>query len=353
MGIPITYFRSSSYNAHRFCPMQFYIEYVLGWRGPSNKKADIGTIVHKILEICAICKYEIQQGNIEYIDEDIGTIETANYDETYLDDIINKVYNIYTSKLTHHSWMAADLKGIRNSIWKVLKYRDGMFDPRNRYIVGAEQNFDFLIEEDWAKYKYEEYDLEGYLGIKGTIDLITDIGDNIYEIIDWKNGRRLDWATGKEKDIYKLYNDPQLRLYHYAAKRMYPNIHTFIITIIFINDGGAFSVHFDDNDLDKTQSMIRKRFEFIQKTEKPEIIRNLDPQQGWKCSKLCHAGKTTFNSTSILPIIEHRPLQFTAKGKEMTKCEQIRYEIAQKGIKEVTEKYTHPEYNRNIYKQTN
>ena len=54
--IPIVYFRSSSFNCHRFCPMQYYMEYTLGWRGSSNKKADKGTIVHKALEICAVAK---------------------------------------------------------------------------------------------------------------------------------------------------------------------------------------------------------------------------------------------------------------------------------------------------------
>jgi hypothetical protein len=33
---------------------------VLGWRGPSNKKADKGTIVHKVLEILAVIKQGLQ-----------------------------------------------------------------------------------------------------------------------------------------------------------------------------------------------------------------------------------------------------------------------------------------------------
>ena len=56
MSIPIVYFRSSSFNCHRMCPMQYYMEYGLGWRGLSGKKADKGTIVHKILELAARAK---------------------------------------------------------------------------------------------------------------------------------------------------------------------------------------------------------------------------------------------------------------------------------------------------------
>lgn len=52
----ITYFRSSSFNAHNMCEQQYFLEYVLGWRGPSGQKADKGTIVHKVLEILACIK---------------------------------------------------------------------------------------------------------------------------------------------------------------------------------------------------------------------------------------------------------------------------------------------------------
>ena len=52
--IIVTYFRSSSYNTHSMCEQQYFLEYVLGYRGPSGQKADKGTIVHKVLEILAV-----------------------------------------------------------------------------------------------------------------------------------------------------------------------------------------------------------------------------------------------------------------------------------------------------------
>ena len=33
------------------CEQQYFFDYVLGYKQPSNKKADKGTIVHKALEI--------------------------------------------------------------------------------------------------------------------------------------------------------------------------------------------------------------------------------------------------------------------------------------------------------------
>ncbi len=345
MGIPIVYFRSSSFNCHRFCPQQFYMEYMLGWRGESNKKADKGTITHKALEICALAKKAAQDGKKTFVDDVVGEVESSNYDPEYLEGIIQKVYKYYTEQFSHHNnkekskWTDKDYRDCSKWTWKALEINDGMFDPRNRNVVEAEPHFDFVIEEDWAKYDYDlnGRKLQGYLGLKGTIDLVADLGDGVYEIIDWKTGRRLDWATGEIKDQNKLFSDAQLRLYHYAISRMYPDVKSFIFTIYFINDGGPFSVHFQESDMPKTKEMIMKKFQFIKNTEEPELIRTLDPKQKWKCTKLCHAGMSTFEGTNVLPILEHRPGKVTKHGQNMTKCEQVKYMIQKHGVEYTTE----------------
>ena len=231
--IPVVYFRSSSFNCHRFCPMQYYLEYTLGWRGPSNKKADKGTIVHKVLEICAVAKKALQDGKKIITDEHIGRVSTCNYKPEYLDKITARVYEYYTSRIHHHQWGEKDAKDCQKWVWKALEYNDGMFDPRNRDVVDAEPHFDFSIKQDWANYSYDIGDekIEGCLSLKGTIDLVTRLDEDTIEVIDWKTGRRLDWATGKEKTQASLFKDPQLRIYHYAVKQMYPDISSFIITI--------------------------------------------------------------------------------------------------------------------------
>ena len=143
-----------------------------------------------------------------------------------------------------------------------------MFDPRNRNILCPEQHFDFEIKKPWAQYSYDtpEGKLEGYLALKGTIDLITLVNDNTIEVIDWKTGKRLDWATGQEKTLEKLQNDPQLRIYYYAISHLYPHIKNVIFSIYFINDGGPFSICFDKSDLAKTEDMLRQKFDIVKKT---------------------------------------------------------------------------------------
>ena len=61
------------------CEQQYFIEYVLGWRGPSGQKADKGTIVHKVLEILAIIKQAQQNNQQEIVDDVMGKINVEAY----------------------------------------------------------------------------------------------------------------------------------------------------------------------------------------------------------------------------------------------------------------------------------
>jgi len=325
------------------CPQQYFLEYVLGIRSPSNKKADKGTICHKVLEILAHIKLCSQNNESIYIDDIIGPLNITDYD---LDRITEQVYTYYTSQFKHHEWSAKDFKDCRLWVNKALTDHNGSFDPRSRDIVQPEQHFDIVIEKPWAKYTYDTKDgvIDGYLAIKGTIDLITKVDDNTLEIIDWKTGRRLDWATGEEKTFAKLQNDPQLRIYHYAVSKLYPEIDHIMVSINFINDGGAFTICYDKSDLPKTEDMLRQKFDIIKNTKVPQL------NKSWKCNKLCHFGKTTFENTHISPLVEYRDNQLCSHGSFMTKCEQIKHDIALVGIDNVVDQYTVPGYTVGKYK---
>lgn len=325
------------------CEQQYFIEYVLGWRGPSGQKADKGTIVHKVLEILAFIKKAEQDNESSIVDDIIGKIDISNYD---VEQIADDVYNYYSTQNSHHIWKDKDRKDCKQWVDKALTFNNGMFDPRNRNIVSPELHFDIEIKKPWAKYSYDtpQGKIEGNLAIKGTVDLITKLDDNFFEIIDWKTGRRLDWATGKEKTQEKLENDPQLRIYHYAIQTLFPHIDHIMVTINFINDGGAFSVCFDKSDLIKTESMLRNKFEKIKNTKRPALHKT------WMCNKLCHFGKTTFEGSQIHPLEEYRDGQLVSKGQIMTKCEQIKHDIELKGIDVVSEEYKHPLHTIGFYK---
>lgn len=298
--------------------MKYFIEYNLGWKGPGNLKAEKGTVVHKVLEILADIKLRIQKGEEGFTDDIVGEIKVDNYD---LDIIIEKCTDYYR-KYSGNAWRPADYKECSKWVYKAIEYNGGEFDPRNSNIVKAEQAFDILIEKDWAKYEYDMPDgtkIEGYLAIKGTIDQVSQVSDDTYMILDWKTGRRFNWAKGTEKDYAALNKDPQLMMYFYAAQHIYPDIDYIDICIYFINDGGPYTICFSKEDMPRIEDMLRRKFLDIKETEIPALSKS------WKCSKLCHFGKTTFERTHVPTIVERRSGQVTPMGKCMTKCEQVKY----------------------------
>ena len=279
------------------------------------------------------------------IDDDV--VGHINVDKYSLDIITEKVYKYYTEKSPHHKWSPKDYKDCHAWVYKAIELNNGMFDPRNRNILMPEQHFDFEIKKPWSKYSYNLVDgsvLEGNLAMKGTIDLITLVNEDTIEVIDWKTGKRLDWATGQEKTQEKLENDPQLRIYHYAIKHLYPNIKNIIFSIYFINDGGPFSICFHDSDIAETENILRRKFDIIKQTTKPKL------NKSWMCSKLCHFGKTTFANTSIEPVTEYRNGQLCSKDSTMTKCEQIKHDLDLYGIDATIGLYKHPNHSFGSYK---
>ena len=204
-----------------------------------------------------------------------------------------------------------------------LEFNKGQFDPRNRNVIAPEPHFDIEIREPWARYDYTMPDgseVNGYLAIKGTIDLVTEVSDGVMEAVDWKTGRRIDWATGQEKDYDKLSKDPQLLLYHYALSHLFPNYEQTIMTIFYIRDGGPFSLCFDESDKKLFLDMLKNRFEEIKNNQSPELLSS--EHKHWKCTKLCHYYKNNWQGTN-------KPM-----------CSHVRDEINKNGINQTVDECT-------------
>lgn len=285
----ITYLRSSSFTTHTMCPQRYFIEYVLGVKPPSNKAADKGNVVHKALEVLAHQSKCRRLGLAEYEDETFGKMLV---EEITPKAALDLAYGYYTRIASHHTWYSADYRDCTVWMNSALESNGGRFDPRNRYVIEAEQRFDFIIDEPWSHYSYQLPDgtvIEGQLGIKGTMDLVTkdDHDDGIIEIIDWKTGWRKDW--GKDTDEKKTYTDfrtdPQLCLYHYASTLLFPEAEAIFITIFWAKDGGPFTLCFDQSDVEYTKQIIRAKFEEIKETQRPVL--NI----GKQCYTFCHFGK--------------------------------------------------------------
>ena len=88
----ITYVRSSSYNNYAFCQMQYFLTYVLGYQSDSGKKAEIGTIVHKTMEVLAGLK-KFQQDNpkrkyLEVVDDVVDKVK-VHVDKFLINDFVD------------------------------------------------------------------------------------------------------------------------------------------------------------------------------------------------------------------------------------------------------------------------
>lgn len=318
------YIRSSSYNGYEYCQMQYYFIYVLGYQSPSGKKAQLGTIVHKVMEILATLKKEQQDNpdakSLKIIDDAVGEVKCtvkALYTKKFVDKLLKMSYEHYTSNC-HHSYTNADYKFCDELVQIAIDYNDGQFDPRNRKIVAAEPHFDIPIEEDWAKFKYKDENgktIEGQLAIKGTIDFVTEVDEGIIEVIDWKTGRRLNWATGEEKTYEKLCEDPQLLLYNYAISKLFPEYKQAIMSIFFIRDGGPFSMCFDETDQAKFLGMLENRWKSIMRNDFPKPCS--PNRKNFKCTKLCHFYKTNWPGTNT-PMCQYAEEHLIAFGYDET-----------------------------------
>jgi len=284
--------------------MQYFLTYVLGYQTDSGKKAELGTIVHKTMEVLASLKKFAQDNpKRKYLKiEDDALGEVKVHIDQFMEDFCvagfsDRSFDYYTSK-SKNKFSKSDRATCLNLTWDALQYNEGQFDPRNRNVVASEPHFDIEIEEEWAKYEYEMPNgekISGNLAIKGTIDLVTETDNGIIEVVDWKTGRRLDWVTGQEKTYEKLQVDPQLLLYNYAISKTFPKYDQSIMSIFYIKDGGPFSMCFDKKDEADFLEMLRKTFESIKANNSPRPL-SYD-RSHWKCTKLCHYFKNNWPGT--------------------------------------------------------
>jgi hypothetical protein len=314
----VCYHRSSSLGTLEFCQQKYFLQYNLSFKDKTNAKALMGTITHKVMQTLGDKKVAMNKGLDIVEDEETGRNLTLEECDD-LELLNNIAFDYYTSAFPEVNLGEKEKRQCLRWAEKAVAYQDGLLDPRNQNVFATELFFDIEIKKPWAKYKYEFEDqtIEGYLSIKGTVDLILKQGEDYYEILDYKTGKRLDWATGEEKTYEKLQKDTQLLLYYYALKNMYPE-REFSVSIYYINAGGLFSMVFDESDYEKAESILRKKFEQIRDIQQPRLLSN--EHSHWKCQKLCK-----FSS------------EYEGSGKSI--CQHIRDEVKEKGVVKVIEEY--------------
>lgn len=321
----VCYLRSSSIGTYSFCEMKYFFAYVLGYKDKDNGKAVQGTVVHKCLEVLGRIKMATDKGLKTVVDEEFGKLNIKKLTLSKLNDLSFDYYSKSFPVLKPET-----RKICLEWLQKAITSKSGTLDPRNQTVHQVEEFFEVDIQHDWARYEYEVAGekFSGQLGLKGTVDLIFHEEDNTYHILDYKTGRRYDWAKEKVKEYKDLQKDKQLLLYYYALRNKYPE-RDFLVSIYYINDhpidgtmvkGGLFTMAFDDSDYELAEQMVKEEFETIKQNSKPKALSNTCSH--WKCRSLCAFSQ-------VLPSIDpSRPA-----------CMAVREQIRDKGIEYVTNKY--------------
>jgi hypothetical protein len=263
----------------------------------------------------------MQEGVHTFYDSELKVDFTL--DELDPEYAIMLAYNYYRDR-DDYDWCEADYIDCEAWMWMALDYKDGMFDPRKQDILAVEQYFDIELPHKWAKYDFQlpngEH-LQGQLSLKGTVDLVLRGLDNSIEIVDWKTGSRMsDWATGKPKTYETLYDDAQLRLYHYAISKLYPQVDHILVTIFYIRCGGPHTLYFERDELGHTEELIKQRFTDIKACDRPKLI-----YPNFKCN-WCHFSKNT---------LDGEPTREYAESI----CKVVHDDVIQLGMDKVVGKY--------------
>lgn len=204
------YVSKSSMETFDMCPMQYFYQYNLGYRGEGSLKTDIGSAIHYVAESLALLKKAQQNGETKAVHDQLGDLEitddwntprvlsdeeidainksminkgtykdqfkfpygSVRKGERFVNELLDRAQKICLDK---YEPKPADLRDYRNYMWILLH----QLDPRDQNVIDVEYEFDLPITEEWARIG------DDYIRIKGFIDLITE-EDGIYMIYDYK-----------------------------------------------------------------------------------------------------------------------------------------------------------------------
>jgi hypothetical protein len=240
------------------------LEQILKIRPLSGKAALQGTIVHQVFEWMA----KLKRKNKTHIDP-MWLLEQAWIMHT------KRRPDIQIRRETSRG-EAADFKKCRLAVEYIVNSK---FNPYNMKIIDSERWFDIPFDgEEWEC--INETNDKVQFSPRGYIDLVHEIDQDTIEIIDWKTGKREDFYTRQEYDFKKLLKDIQLRLYHLAACKLYPQYKNILVTFHFILDGGPITIPPTDYEISLTIQSLAKFLSVVKADTL--IIRN----RNWRC-RMC------------------------------------------------------------------
>jgi RecB family exonuclease len=277
----ISSLRSSSANCYENCPHQYFLNYCIGFESIPNKKAELGTLVHRCAEILARSKKNNHLKNKDKCSD-------PNF-------VLDIVWNKLTRKNQHNFVFSDDDKQFcREQLQNII---NSEYNPLKLNPIATEIQFEIEIRRPEFKYDFVDFKTlkktSGYMLLRGTIDLLIKKNNTTIGAQDYKTGKREHWITGKLKEQEDFQKDVQLRIYDVAIKTLFPNYKRYEHTIFFTQESKGFTVNFSKSEYNDTINHLSQLFNKIQSDNK--ITRLIDDptrkREHFKCNHVCQFGK--------------------------------------------------------------
>lgn len=226
----------SALETYKLCPRKYKFQEIDKIKAPKSKEAVFGTLLHDVLRF------------------------VHSQDPNYPD--IDKALNFYKNNWNKEIFAnPEEEKVFFNQGAQILREYYRKNDPKKFTIIGLETHFEMPI---------------GNHVIAGKIDRIDKIGDNSFEIIDYKTGRRMPSQEDVDENM-------QLAIYNLGFIQRWPDWENANINLSlhFLKHGEKLSTKKTKEQLEVTKESILKIINEI--TDKIENNKVFEPI----LSKLC------------------------------------------------------------------
>lgn len=298
---------ASKVKTYKQCPFKFYMNYHLNIDLGTSFAAEQGSLVHIIFEKFGEARRDgIKDSYIEshwyeemlyaYKEEEIWKLsknalerkkecESCNYFLNGSCDIVGKSIESFDGCPKDEWEDAISLVG------KIINDTT-IKSPLNKKIIDIEQLFEFKI-----KHKDEE------IPVIGLMDVVSELNKETLEISDYKSGKHI-------MSYNECLKDPQLLIYHLAARKKYSQYKNIFVTIYYLRKE-PITLAFSEKDEINTENALIKYWELIKNNDTPK--RRCDRPDGsvnfdFMCKYMCnpticaiHYENFKNNGSKILP----------------------------------------------------
>lgn len=276
----------SKIKTNLMCEFKYYLSYHLGLDLGTSFAAEQGSMVHIIFEKFGeanrdgIKNPEIKNDWYEHIlyayqVEGLWKLsDKAKKREKKCDGCCyNKDGLCFITNSPIDSFEGCPKEEFNDSIWLVEKIINDktIQNPLNKKVLEVEDEFEIIIKDG-----------EEEIPIIGLIDVVNELDDDTIEIVDYKTGNHIQSYKECKKD-------PQLLIYHLAARKKYRQYDNIFITIYYLRSKPMTFV-FLRQDEEATEKALKNHWYKIKHNKTPKRICDRSDgttEFGFKCKYLC------------------------------------------------------------------